>query len=373
MYTKYILLACSLMSLLSSCQLNHRREVKSIRPSNKSLMELKVLNPISPIKTYSSLFTSVRLVNLETTKDCLIGDIHSLRIDGNDMYIIHYISSSSSLLRFNTDGRFLNVIGKKIGRGPSEIMNPRDFCLDNNIIEVWSKLNISKFSKEGAFIKKTFNAYVPGVGFFKDDGFYYLFHSASPPYMLTKYKSHGGIKTRFLPYNYIDAVSSNDKVLFYNNHVSLFSSVSDTIYTFINGDVIPSAYFNFVNMTSAHSSLKKSKHITEFLTNLKNNCVITNYFENSNYIFFEFSYNKKVSYCLYDKENRKSKYFDNKIIDDITNLTFNTPICLTDDNCLVIPVYDYEINSKKNKNSLSLSSDLYNNPILLFCKLNTVF
>jgi hypothetical protein len=364
----YLILICLLANLFQSCQ----RDISKKESTNNPLIRLNVVSPDSYIKTYSSIFSNVNKIYLETSADCLIGDIRSLRIVDNDIYIIQQISSSSSLLRFNQDGRFLNVIGSSFGKGPKEIMNPRCFYIDNDVIEVWSKLNISQFSKNGKFIKKIFNAYFAGVGFFKDEGFYYLYHSATPPYMLTQYKSHGGIKAQYLSYNFIDAISSNDKVLFYDNQVSLFSSVCDTIYAFTNGKVLPKAYFKFVNMSSPASSLKNSNNISEFLVHLKDNCVITNYFENSNYIFFEFSHNRKLDYCLYNKKNDKSIYFNNKITDDVTGIPFNAPVCLTADNYLIIPAYPNEFKNKanKDKNDAHLS-DLFDNPILLFCKLKT--
>ncbi len=357
-----IILLCFLLNLFGSCQ--GPKEV----PNYNSLIKLTVIRSNTDKSTYSSIFSTIKKINLETNKDCLIGNIHNVKIVNDELYIIHDLSSESSLLRFKIDGHFLNVIGKDYGKGPKEIMNPRDFWVNDSIIEVWSRLNISQFHKNGVFIKKKFNAFIPGVGFFKYKDYYYLYHSATPPYMLTKHKANGSVKAQYLPYNYIDAISYNDKVISYDNTILLFSSVYDTIYSFNNGNVTPKAYFEFVNMTSPMSSLKKSNNISEFLVKLKDNCVITNYFENTNYIFFEFTYDRKIDYCIYNKRENKSIYFNNKIIDDMAGFTFSAPVCLSNDDYLVIPVYYNELLDTRDKHNSQIV-DIYDNPILLFCKI----
>jgi len=367
MRTQTIFLSCLIIGVLQSClRVNENEGI------NNQLIKLDVVFSDSCIQKYSSIFSGIEKVNLETAADCFIGNILSVRIIDNDIYIIHEISSNKELFRFSRNGYFLNSIGSNF-KGAGVSINPRDVYIDNDIVEVWSRLDISEFSKEGKFIRKTFDAYCPGVGFFKKNGFYYLFHSAAPSYMLTRHNKNGALRGRFLPYNHFPAESINDKtIIFDTNEVSLFCSVCDTIFTFTNGSVKPKAYFNFIGVASAPNVFYKTESIFEFVKCLKNVCIVTNYFENLNYILFEFSFNSKVNYCLYDKKAKTSTYFDNKIIDDLTGTIFTAPVYLTEDDCLVMASYNSELNtSYKNIEIYTNAKQVNKNPVLLFFKIKT--
>ena len=338
--------------------------------SGGQLIQLNVKLPDSYVKNYSSVFSEVKKIDLETRSDCLIGEIRSLSIVDNEIFIIQQVSSYSSLLRFNGDGKYLNEIGT-YGKGPGEIMNPRSFIIDNGLIEVWSRLNISRFTRDGQFVEKVFNAFYPGVGFYKKSGYYFLFHSASPPAMLAQYRSTGEKIAEYLPYHFINAESGNDKVLLLDDKITLFSSVCDTIYQIIDEGITSEGYFNFIGFESPVIALKKYDNILDFVRNLKNYCVITNYLENSDFILFEYSYNRKVYYSIYNKIKKTQVYFNDQIIDDLGNSVFSSPLFLTSDNYLIIPQYSEKIRDKSSNNETESdpTAGIINNPVLIFCKL----
>jgi hypothetical protein len=305
----------------------------------------------------------------------LIGEISSLRIVDNDIYIIQQTGSTKTLLRFDKNGRFLNRIGS-YGRGPKEILDPRDFYIENNSIEIWSRLNISQFTKQGEFVQKKFDAFYPGVGFFKENENYFLFHSAANPFRVSKINPKGKVLEQYFPYIFFDAISGNDKVVYYNNEIILFSAIIDTIYEFKKGNFYSKAYFKYENVSSASAALKKSKNPLEFINELNNNkenCSIINYFENIDYIFFEFLHDKERIFCLFVKSNNETIYFNSSIVDNYLGTPFMDPICLTEENALVIPVYSIQFHKGATINNTdTIFSKQYSNPMLLFCKLKPI-
>src|SRR5690606_33642192 len=61
---------------------------------------------------------SIRYVMLETTDECLIGNISELYVDGQFIFIVDN-TIFESVFVFDESGHFLNKIGR-LGRGPAE-------------------------------------------------------------------------------------------------------------------------------------------------------------------------------------------------------------------------------------------------------------
>ncbi|HPM03648.1 MAG TPA: 6-bladed beta-propeller [Candidatus Cloacimonadota bacterium] len=365
----YVVFSCLLSLTFFSCK---NKNINVI--TNPRLENIEIVYEDKYFDQEHKLFSEIIKIDLETSKNCLIGNIRDLKVIDSDLYIIQNTSGINSLLRFNQDGRFLNEIGK-YGRGPGEFLDIRDFNVDNNIIEVLSNTDILQYTIEGNFIKNVFKTSYPGVGFFKQKSNYFVFHSVMKPYMLTKYSPEGEMEKQYYPNNYIDAVSENDKVVLFDNEVSLFCSVRDTIYTINNDEIAPKVIINFLNMPSASIAYMKANNAMEFITELnsneKNYCTINNYLENSNYIIIKYSRARKSFYCIYDKEHKKSIYFDSQTIDKTTEVRYSNPIYLTNDDYLVIPVLKEKLTSLNNPETKSDSeSDTYKNPEIWFCKIN---
>jgi hypothetical protein len=321
----------------------------------------------------TTLFSDIIKIDLETSNNSLIGSIKDLKVIDSDIYIIQSTSGFYSLLRFNRDGRFLNEIGS-YGRGPGEMLDIRDFHIDNNSIEVLTNTDIAQYTIDGGFIKRVLKTPYPGVGFFKQDNYYFVFHSVMKPYTLTKQSLEGEIERQYYSNNYIDAVSENDKVILIENVVALFSSVRDTVYTVYNDEILPKTIINFVNMPSASLAYMKANNALEFITELNSNekgyCTINNYLENSNYIIIKYTRARKSFYCIYDKLQKKPFYFESQIIDNTTGVRYSNPVYLTNDNYLVIPVLKEKLTTLSNLGTNSnTESNTYKNPEIWFCKI----
>jgi len=110
-------------------------------------------------KTYplSTVAESVEYIPLETTNECLLGNISNIIITPNNFFVYVY---EGLCYRFNREGKFLNSIGK-IGNGPGECMRTRDAAVDtvNQWVYILDYDKIVKYDYSGNFLK----SYKPGT------------------------------------------------------------------------------------------------------------------------------------------------------------------------------------------------------------------
>ena len=103
--------------------------------------------------------------------------------------------------------------------------------------------------------------------------------------------------------------------------------------------------------------------------------VVKNYLENKNYIFITYWVGSNSSNVLIDKKNWESIYFSTGI-NDIDGGIWDTPLYLSDDDILYIPINSYKIGSHKIVNKkrkgfskLKEKTQFGDNPIIMRCKL----
>ncbi len=121
MIKKYIFLL--VIIALLSCNKNNEF-IENSNCSNVTIHDIKKYN----ILKYSDLFDSIRLVKLETSDQCLIGNINRIVNYKNKFYILDR-QIAKALFVFNDCGKFCGRIGK-IGKGPGEYINPDYFHID---------------------------------------------------------------------------------------------------------------------------------------------------------------------------------------------------------------------------------------------------
>ena len=76
----------------------------------------------------SSVFKRVKTIILETNKDALIGNINSVQVFGDKIYILDS-EKAKCIFVFNKSGKYLQRIGN-VGKGPGEYVKPTDFTID---------------------------------------------------------------------------------------------------------------------------------------------------------------------------------------------------------------------------------------------------
>jgi len=80
------------------------------------------------IITIPEVFKRVRTIILETNKDVRIGEVNSIQVYGDEIFISDIVKSMGVFV-FNKEGRYIWRIGK-VGQGPGEYTEPSDFTID---------------------------------------------------------------------------------------------------------------------------------------------------------------------------------------------------------------------------------------------------
>lgn len=120
---------------------------KSVEPT-KSRIIIPVNGAINNLLQIDSIFQDIKAVPLETKDECLISNINKVIFFENKMFLQ---DQSQRLFAFSMDGKFLYEIGK-IGRGPKEFPELRDFDIDEKgNIYILTYRKILKFNNNGLF------------------------------------------------------------------------------------------------------------------------------------------------------------------------------------------------------------------------------
>jgi hypothetical protein len=101
----------------------------------------------------SSIFSKVKTIILETTKESVIGRVRWLQVFDNKIFIMD-AKSHGTVLMFDINGKFIRKIGG-IGAGPGEYMYADDFTIDpvnKEIYILYSHCHINRYTIDGEFI-----------------------------------------------------------------------------------------------------------------------------------------------------------------------------------------------------------------------------
>lgn len=128
-------------------------------------------------------FDNITIIPLETTNESLISDNFTAQLIDSNIFVFDF--NLKHILRFNSNGKFLNVIGE-VGRGPNEILNAADFYVDSKkrIVEILCEpgSTIKKFSFEGE-LKSKISFDFPSHSFIKDyHDCYYFYRGVNSGY-----------------------------------------------------------------------------------------------------------------------------------------------------------------------------------------------
>ena len=344
-------------------------------PDDKSFITIPIKEVKNSSESFSNFITGIKTIQLETNRNCLIGNIEEFRSYNDDIYILESPGSIASpgslrrILRFNSEGDFICEIGD-YGRGPEELISPRDFIFEEDTIEIWSRYKISRHTIDGDFIENVFNAHVPGPGFIKDNGDYILFHSISPPYMFTKRNKSGQQIDSMV---YLDVVvhgnAEHDKVLRYNKTTRFFAGMHDTVYSINNAGVYPSAAFKYEGVSSPYTVLKDSNDPRDFIKLSPPS--VANYLENSNIIFIRYTLDREWYYCLVDKKRLEFYYYKAEDFENAYSIPLKDPLHLTENNELVIAYFHHDLDNpevRKDQRLPAIKPD--DNPLLIKFRLD---
>jgi len=141
---------CLLVLLLMGCNSTINKEQMDI-----TRIKIDPSEAIKPVK-FSKLFVDLKYIQLETDKNCVIGNIDKIIHTENKIIIMDsYITKSIYI--FDTDGKINSVINKS-GRGPGEYTELTDFTFDSNdnniLIFCGATHKLLFYSLDGKFINE---------------------------------------------------------------------------------------------------------------------------------------------------------------------------------------------------------------------------
>jgi hypothetical protein len=117
---------------------------------DKKLTHLEIdLNDTSQIKM-SSVFSGIDYIPLETNDSCLIGS-STMRTKITEKYI--YYVDNNRVIRFNNVGSFDKIIISN-GRGPDQIVGPRDIALSEKYIYILGLFEVAQLDLNCRMIKR---------------------------------------------------------------------------------------------------------------------------------------------------------------------------------------------------------------------------
>ena len=128
---KISILLLALTLCLSACSMKDYESIPGTVDTNNldGVTEIEI-NDMSEhsIGMYSDVFSDVRYVALELTKESIVGDIDKIAVTPNNELLV-LDSNNKSILLFDSIGKFKNRIGS-FGHGKNEYISPLDIAYD---------------------------------------------------------------------------------------------------------------------------------------------------------------------------------------------------------------------------------------------------
>lgn len=323
-------------------------------------------------------FDSIKFVTLSSEKIALLGNDLMVEVVNDNFYVLD-LDHRKSILKFNQNGKFICQIGQ-FGKGPNEFLQPFDFIIQNDTIEILTKKGglrsaVYRYSTDGKFINSqvyNYNAY----SFTKASNGTYIFstgsNSAFYKYRIYLSYANGKLINKLLPSNknmdipvIEDCLSSFGETIFFresfNNMIYKLNNVALTPHVKLDFGAfsIPDDFFN-MKIEEAFEMIRRNG-----FANIKS------YHENKNYCLLEISVQKlnEDSNRILLILNKKDKTISKMSYGD-EDFVFNQPLGLSENDeiiFLVYPIGDVDKNYKNHGYQVSEQNfNINDNPVLTF-------
>lgn len=332
-----LLLCIPLKYVLSQPQTQTTRQ----QEQSKEQLTLKTLNlskqEMANIR-YSDLFSEVVFVPLEVAKNSLIGDVYTVRIYNDTLYVFDKFDAKSLFL-YTLEGKFIRRIGTQ-GKGPGEYTNPYDFRVNmtNRTISFLDSYTsrIIIYSIEGKHIKDIKLDFLEPATFFAESSNHFYLASVTKgfsdvQYSLKSFTSNGKQSKRWFEFNSFNKEFNMQITPFkscffnYQNEVRFFGYFNDTIFSIRNNQVYPFMAIRTdepltISDLQDAASKQKTNDPQVFFEIRKSNKYfgIAAYLENDKWIAFTISKGFYIYNILYDK--RKNTFSQAALKDDMTGI-----------------------------------------------------
>ena len=212
----------------------------------------------------------VKLIPLETTKDCLIGEIDKVVQYRNNIYVFDL--RQQRLLWFGSDGKFHGQIGQR-GKGPGEYLEMQDFQVDtiNELIYLSDFRKIHTFSINGKWIKSA-NTEFMAYAVHQSTNNEFVFYGGGRDNRIYWTNSDFKVINSFFPYSLAYRMSPRYPLFNFYGKTAFQIPTCDTIFTLTDGKPKPLFYLDFNGKNFTHQdfgrlSLSEQSNLYDYLMN----------------------------------------------------------------------------------------------------------
>lgn len=370
---KYII-AILLLYITTSCNFTNQdlynNSVDIVKVDPDKAEEIKV----------SDIIDSIRYLSLENTTESLLGEIKKIESVNSEFYVLD--SRTNRVLRFDSDGKYLNQIGR-MGQGPGEYIKVSDFNIDKDkkylfLLDRESR-RILNYSINGEFIS-SYPIKVMAAQFISQNDGFWLFTGGSDHYTKNKSKDldynlfftdkNNTIKNRYCSFDPSHGniiVNNVFDVDYINNSVLFRYGVSDTIYE-VKEKCSPKYYVDFGKSKLPKENIKENSNKSEYAKILN----IKHFGEN---LFINYSFKNRIYSTLKTKNKFTNCSFIENDLDE-TSFALFEPIKIIDNKMYFIKPSDELIDSYKQDTILLKSTyntktsiTLESNPVIVIAYL----
>jgi hypothetical protein len=362
MTKKYILFTVAIL-LLSCCNKKRQNDDENIFTIN--IESEKIVKSIK----FSELITDCKYVPLETTEECLIGQLNKVEVSNNEIFVLDS-RSARAIYRFSKEGKFLNQIAEQ-GHGPGEYVQPDDISIDvtTGEIAILDRMKIYFYKPDNTYLRDI----ILPVYSYKIAWYDHRIATYSrDDNDLVLLNENGKQKEVFFKNDEAKKMVMNYPFQPYNEKELLYFAYFDyTIYNISEYSVTPHVKFIFDERMFTDKDIKLLKSDSKSEDNF---VWIKYYNENSTHIYMVYLYKRTPYMVIYDKSNSTTTIVDIiGIKNDITFMHEPPLIVGVDVNDYFVAQFDYNdvFSPDELKKIIGTQADSLNemsNPILLFFK-----
>jgi hypothetical protein len=320
----------------------------------------------------SELITDIKFVPLETTSECLIGELNKIDFSNNEIVVLDS-RMAMAVYRFSEDGKFMNRIGQR-GGGPEEYFAAEDISINPNNTNEIAILD----QKGEILIYKTDNTYLRRIKsprHARKIGWYdnrIAVYKVSEENLALIDEKEGTQINVFLKEDEAKRMILHYSFQLYQNKELLYVANLDyTIYKISGDRVYPHIRFTFDKPMYTDKNIGL---LRDDINNMNKFVSFRYYNENPTHICMAYTYEGKPYMVIYDKSKSKTTTIDlEEIQNDITFMKYPPLTVTVDPNGYFVAQFDYgEVSNpdqlKKKMGRSADNLDEMSNPILMFFK-----
>lgn len=292
-------------------------------PKEVNTNQIVKINIDDPHNTNLPQLSVKSVVSLEKNDVSLFGNIGTLEYASNKIYLLDAFSSKSVMV-FSENGKFINKT--KLGKGPSEMINPFAFFVDKdkkNVLVYDQTLNaLFTYDLDLNFLSRKEYHGVPMLEFAKINKNEFLVRSHyKGDYVHTLYSlNFDTIKKQYIKDLNYSGSQGLSRSISTGNRTLLISSFDYNIYQLKNNKLQSEYYFDFgkYKITAEDVKKKSLQEISELSALGQRVSAPHEIAENDSFILFHVFHKREPVYYIHSKNKNKTyclnDYFENGIL-----------------------------------------------------------